>query len=215
MRVHTSYILFAVMAGSLAWAQTAGFAERDSRYRLQPTDSLELHYRYTPEFDQTVTVQPDGFVALQVVGDLKLQGLTLDEAKAAILEGASRRLKDPEITLVLKDFERPYFVVGGEVKNPGRFEMRGEVTAVEAIAMAGGFNSLSALHSEVILYRHFGQDLAKTKLLNLKAATSQSSTEPLAVLRSGDVLFVPQNHISKIERFVKWGSWGVWVNPLY
>jgi polysaccharide biosynthesis/export protein len=215
VRVHSIYILLAVMAASVAFGQPAGFAERDSRYRLQPLDSLELHYRYTPEFDQTVTVQPDGFVTLQIVGDLKVEGLTLDEAKAAIFDRASRRLQGPEITLVLKDFERPYFVVGGEVKNPGRFELRGQVTAAEAIATAGGFNSLSALHSQVILYRRVGQDLAKTELLNLKAAMSQTSAEPLAVLRSGDFLFVPQNRISKIERIVKWGSWGVWVNPVY
>lgn len=215
MRLYSISILLAVMAGSVVSAQTPGFAERDRRYRLQPTDSLELHYRYTPEFDQTVTVQPDGYITLQIVGDLKVQGLTLDEAKSALLDRASQRLKDPEITLTLKDFEKPYFVVGGEVKNPGRFDMRGQVTAVEAIAIAGGFNSASALHSEVILYRRLGQDLAKTQLLNLKAAMSQSSSEPLAVLRSGDVLIVPQNRISKVERIVKWGSWGVWVNPLY
>lgn len=211
----STFILCAVMSGSMALGQTTGFAERDARYRLQPSDSLELHYRYTPEFDQTVTVQPDGFITLQIVGDFKVQGLTLDEAKAAILDRASQRLQNPEITLALKDFERPYFVVGGEVKNPGRFEMRGPVTAVEAIAVAGGFNSLSALHSEVILYRRVGADLAKAELLNLKAAMSQSSTEPLTVLRSGDVLIVPQNRISKVERFVKWGTWGVFVNPLY
>jgi polysaccharide biosynthesis/export protein len=215
MHTRSIYILFAVMAGSVAFGQTGGFAERDGRYRLQPNDSIELHYRYTPEFDQTVTVQPDGFVALQVVGDLKLQGLTLEEAKAAILEHASLRLQNPEITLVLKDFEKPYFVVGGEVKNPGRYDIRGRVTAVEAIAIAGGFTSASALHSQVILFRRVGEDLAKTELLNLKFAMSQSSNEPLATLRSGDVLIVPQNRISKIERIVKWGSWGIWVNPLY
>ena len=214
MRSHFICILIAVMVGSGAFGQTPGFQERNARYRLQPDDSVELHYRYTPEFDQTVTVQPDGFVTLQIVGDLKLEGLTLEEAKAVILERASQRLKDPEITLVLRDFEKPYFVVGGEVKNPGRFEMRGQVTAVEAIAIAGGFTSPSALHSQVILFRRVGQDLAKTELMNLKAAMSQSSTEPLATLRSGDVLIVPQNRISKIERFVKWGSWGIWVNPL-
>ena len=214
MRISYIYILSAVMAGSVASGQTADFAQRDARYRLQSNDAVEVHYRYTPEFDQTVTVQPDGFVTLQIVGDLKLEGLTVEEAKAVILERARLRLKDPEITLALKDFERPYFVVGGEVKNPGRFDMRGRVTAVEAIAIAGGFTSASALHSQVILFRRVGQDLAKAELMNLKYAMSQSSTEPLATLRSGDVLIVPQNRISKIERIVKWGTWGIWVNPL-
>jgi len=208
MRYRTVFLLFCVAA---AFAQSGTFAERDPRYRLQPTDVLEVHYRYTPEFDQTITVQPDGFVNLQIVGDLKLQGLTLDQVKAAILEKASLRLKDPEITLVLKEFEKPYFIVGGEVTNPGKFEMRGQVTAVQAIAMAGGFKTASAKHSEVILFRRVGPDLAKTEILNLKAAMTPSATEPLADLRPGDLLVVPQNRISKIERFVKWANIGTYL----
>ena len=187
------------------------FSERDPRYRLQPSDTLEIHYRYSPEFDQTVVIQPDGFVALQLAGDLKLQGLTLDQAKAAILEKASQRLKDPEITLVLKDFEKPYFTVGGEVAKPGRYEMRGPVTALEAIAMAGGFNNASAKHSQVILFRKVGPDLAKTEILNLKAAINTSTKEPLVDIRSGDMLFVPQNQISKIERLIKIGNIGAYI----
>ena len=89
-------------------AQTGAFSEHDPRYRLQPTDVLEVHYRYTPEFDQTVSLQPDGFVSLQIVGDIKLQGLTLDQVKATILEKAKERLRDPEINLALKEFEKDY-----------------------------------------------------------------------------------------------------------
>src|SRR5215469_8918458 len=111
MRIHILFLSLTLAA--MAFGQTAGFAGRDVRYRVQATDVIEVHYRYTPEFDQTVTVQPDGFVSLQIVGDVKLQGLTLDEVKTAIVAKAGQRLRDPEITLVLKDFEKPYFVVGG------------------------------------------------------------------------------------------------------
>jgi len=212
VRIHILFLL--LMGAAAALAQPGGFSERDPRYRLQPADVLEIHYRFTPEFDQTVTVEPDGFVTLQIVGDLKLQGLTLEQTKTAILEKANRRLQDPEVTIVLKDFEKPYFVVGGEVGAPGRFEMRGVITALQAIAMAGGFKSASAKHSQVILFRRVGPDLAKAEILDLKAAMRPSATEPLADLRSGDMLIVPQNRVSKIERFVKWGSWGVYMNPL-
>jgi polysaccharide export outer membrane protein len=213
VRIYNLLFLSLVITG-VALAQSGSFAERDPRYRLQPTDVVEIHYRYTPEFDQTVTVQPDGFVTLQIIGDLKLQGLTLDQLKAAILEKAARRLNDPEVSIVLKDFERPYFVVGGEVGAPGRFEMRGTITALQAIAMAGGFKSASAKHSQVILCRRVGPDLAETQILNLKAAMSASAKEPLVDLRSGDMLIVPQNRVSKIERFVKWGNFGIYANPL-
>jgi polysaccharide export outer membrane protein len=212
VRIHVLFLV--LMGAAAALAQPGGFSERDPRYRLQPTDVLEIHYRYTPEFDQTVTVQPDGFVTLQIVGDLKLQGLTLDQLKAAILEKAARRLNEPEVTIVLKDFEKPYFVVGGEVGAPGRFEMRGAVNPLQAIAMAGGFKTASAKHSQVILFRRVGPDLAKTQILNLKAAMSPSVTESPADLHPGDVLIVPQNKVSKIERFVKWGNFGIYANPL-
>lgn len=213
MRICDSFLFFIFI--STALAQSGSFAERDPRYRLQPTDVIEIHYRYTPEFDQTVMVEPDGFVTLQIVGDLKLQGLTVDQLKAAILEKASLRLRDPEITLVLKDFEKPYFVVGGEVANPGKFEMRGQVTALQAIAIAGGFKTASAKHSQVLLFRRVGHDLAETQILDLKAAMSTSAKEPLADLRPGDMLIVPQNRVSKIERFVKWGNVGLYYNPIH
>ncbi len=204
-------VFFSVMTAASAFGQMPSFAERDPRYHLQPSDVLEVHYRYSPEFDQTVTVRPDGFVSLQLIGDLKLQGLTVDEAKAAILERSVKRLRDPEVTLVLKEFEKPSIFVGGEVTNPGKFELRGLVNPLEAIALAGGFKTLSAKHSQVILLRRVGPDLAKTEILDLKAAMSTKKSEPLADLRAGDMLIVPQNRISKIERLVKLSNLGAYI----
>jgi polysaccharide biosynthesis/export protein len=119
---------------------SAQFADRDVRYRLQPNDVIEIQYRYTPEYNQTGSVNPDGFVSLQLLGAVKLAGLTLDEARAALVAQASTRLRDPEISIILKDFEKPHFVVIGEIAAPGRFELRGRTSAVEAIALAGGFS---------------------------------------------------------------------------
>jgi polysaccharide export outer membrane protein len=199
----------------MLYAQPAPqFADRNARYRLQPTDVIEVHYRYTPEFNQIITIQPDGYVATQIAGDLKLQGLTLEEAKSLLLEKSRARLKDPEVTLTLKEFEKPYFEVGGEVANPGRFDLRGDTSAIEAIARAGGFKTNSAKHSQVILFRRVGPTLAKAEILNLKAVTQPPFTESDTALRSGDVLIVPQNRVSKIERFVKWVNIGAYWNPI-
>src|SRR5687767_9179793 len=53
----------------------------DNRYQLVPGDVVEIAYRYTPEFNQTVTIHPDGFVVLEIVGDIKLSGLNLEQAR--------------------------------------------------------------------------------------------------------------------------------------
>ena len=130
--------------------------------------------------------------------------MTVTQAKDVILAKSVQRLKDPEITLVLKEFEKPYFVVGGQVNTPGRFEMRGPVSPLQAIAMAGGLKATEAKHSQVILFRRVGPDLAKTEILNLKEVMNpKKNTEPLADLHPGDMLLVPQNQISKVERLVK------------
>jgi len=204
-------VWLAVLCASAAPAQMSSFSERNPRYFLQPLDVLEIHYRFSPEFDQTATVQPDGFLSLAVVGDIKVQGLTLDQAKAAILEKASERLRDPEISVILKEFEKPYFTVGGEVANPGRYEMRGPISPYQAIAMAGGFKTLSAKNGQVILLRRVGPDLAKTQILDLRDTEHARADEGVRDLLTGDMLIVPQNRISQIERYVKIINFGTYI----
>src|SRR6185436_18108598 len=124
----------------------------EERYRLQPGDVLEVSFRYSPEFNQTVTVQPDGYISLEVSGDLKIAGMTIEESRLMILKKASQRLQDPVATVSLKEFQRPYFVVAGEVAQPGKIEMRERVTALQAIMLAGGMKE-SAKSSQVIVFR--------------------------------------------------------------
>ena len=177
-------------------------AGKDSRYRLVPGDVLEIIYRYTPEFNQTVTIHPDGFAVLEIVGDLKLSGLTLDEARKKILEKATVRLKDPEVTLILKEFQKPYFLVSGEVSQPGKFEMRENVTALQAVMMAGGTKD-TAKASQIVVFRRINADVAEVKILNLKKIKKTSDLENDLTLEAGDIIFVPRNTFSKVERFVR------------
>jgi len=174
----------------------------EERYRLQPGDVLEVSFRYSPEFNQTVTVQPDGYVSLEVSGDLKVAGMTVEEARRMILKKASERLQDPVATVMLKEFQRPYFVVAGEVAQPGRIEMRERVTALQAIMLAGGMKE-SAKSSQVVVFRKINSDMAEVKLLNLKSIRRTSDLENDLTLQPGDMVFVPRDKMTKIERFMK------------
>jgi protein involved in polysaccharide export with SLBB domain len=57
----------------------AGFSERDPRYRIQPGDSFEVTFEFVPDFNQAATVQPDGFVTMKGIGDVKVGGQTVPE----------------------------------------------------------------------------------------------------------------------------------------
>ena len=79
--------------------------------------------------------------------------------------------------------------------------------------MAGGFKTLSAKHSQVILFRRISEDTAETKILNLKQMMSDPKLSEDVSLRAGDLLIVPQNRVSKIERVLKWVNMGTYWNP--
>lgn len=93
--------------------------KRNWRYRINPSDTLELTFAQAPEFNQTVTVQPDGYITLRVVGDLPAGGQTLPELTASIKTAYSKIMQDPEVTVDPKEFEKPFFTVGGQVGKPG------------------------------------------------------------------------------------------------
>ena len=183
-----------------------------TRYTLHAGDVISLDYRYTPEFNQTVTIQPDGYVTLDIVGDVKIAGLTLDEVHDQIVKMASSRLNHPELNLTLKDFEHPYIVVAGEVAKPGKFELRDDTTALQAIMLAGGFKD-SARDTKVVLFRRINQQMAEVRQLNLHNVHSTSDLEHDTELQPGDMLLVTRNKLEHLSRFMKATNLGLYFDP--
>src|SRR5438874_32949 len=126
--------------------------ERRPLYRLRKSDVVEIRFTFSPEFDQTATIQPDGFVALRNVKGIFAEGLTIDDFRDLVRVAYSAFLREPEVSIILKDFEKPFFLAGGQVARPGKYELRSPTTVSQAVAVAGGFND-QAKHSQVVLFR--------------------------------------------------------------
>jgi len=192
---------------------SSGFQERNPRYQLRPDDIVEVMFEFTPNFNQTVTVQPDGYITLQGVGDLQVKGLTIPQLTDALRKAYGAFLYEPAIEVVLKNFEKPYFVAGGKVARPGKYDLRGDTTVSEAIALAGGFLD-TAKHSQVVLFRRVSEGWAETRVLDMKKMLNTRNLGEDLHLRPGDMIFVPQNRLSKIERFLPFPRSGnVTMNP--
>lgn len=174
--------------------------ERHPLYRLRPSDVVEISFTVAPEFNQTLTIQPDGYVTLKDAGLVYSQGLDLEAFRLAVQKAYAGYLHDPEVAVTLKDFDRPSFIVGGQVGRPGKYELRSETTVVEAVQIAGGFTP-QAKHSQVILFRRVNDDLVETRLLDLKKMLNDKNLKEDPRMRPGDMVFVPQNAISKIARY--------------
>lgn len=175
--------------------------ERHPLYRLRASDVVEISFTVAPEFNQALTVQPDGYVLLKDAGMVQAEGLNLNEFRDAVEKAYQGYLHDPEPAVALKDFQKPYYVVGGQVGRPGKYELRSEVTVSEAVQIAGGLTS-QAKHSQVVLFRRVNDELVEAHVLNLKQMLKQRRLKEDARLEPGDMIFVPQNTISKIDRFI-------------
>jgi polysaccharide export outer membrane protein len=193
-------------------ARPPSLQRRNPRYQLCKSDVFDLDFTFTPEFNQTaVTVQPDGYVTLRGVGDLHIEGLTVPEATQALRTAYAKILHDPVITITLKDFNKPYFIVSGQVGHPGKFDLRGDTTVAEAVAIAGGFND-NAKHSQVLLFRRASNDWVEVKKLDIKQMLRAENLSEDLHLRPGDMLFVPKNAVSKIRPWIPYPSVGMYLN---
>ncbi len=186
--------------------------ERRPLYRIRKSDVLEIGFTFAPEFNQSVTVQPDGFIALKGETELYAQDLTISQFREAVRKAYSPVMHDPEVSVVLKDFDRPFFLAGGQVNRPGKYELRADITVTEAVAIAGGFNEL-ARHSQVVLFRRISDDQVESHLLNVKQMLSSRNLAEDIHLQPGDMIFVPQNTISKIRRYLPSSDLSLYASP--
>jgi polysaccharide export outer membrane protein len=183
------------------------FADRYPRYKLQAGDSFDISFELSPEFNQTATVQPDGYVTLRGIGDVQVKGQTVPELTATLRTTYSKILNEPLINVVLKDFEKPYFIADGQVAKPGKYDLRGDTTLTQAVAMAGGFLDTSK-HSRVVLYRKAPDGWYAAQFIDVKKMEKQGNLHEDPQLHAGDMLFVPKNSFSKVRAFIPTANLG-------
>jgi polysaccharide export outer membrane protein len=189
------------------------FRDRYPRYKLRSGDQFDLIFELSPEFNQQgISVQPDGFITLRGVGDVHVAGQTVPELTATLHNAYNKILHDPLISITLKDFEKPYFIADGQIGRPGKYDLRGDTTLTEAVAMAGGFLD-SAKHSQVLLFRRVNDDWMSAQVVDVKKMQSQRKLREDPLLHTGDMVFVPKNRISKLKPLFPSASLGAMTKP--
>lgn len=212
---------FCVIGGlAVVLAGTAGRAQHTppplgaegEPYRLEASDEIEVRFEFAPEFNQIVTIRPDGIVSLHPVGEAKVEGLSVDGAQRLISGRFAKILRDPSATLILRNFNKPAFIVLGHVARPGRFDLRGEILLTEAIAMAGGFNP-GAKQSEVLLVRRRTPAMAEVRKVDVRKGFRTGNVGEDIALKAGDAVLVSRSKVGKVERFVEVSRLGLFFSP--
>jgi len=185
-------------------------AQRDVRYKICREDVLAISFELTPNLDQKVTVQPDGYISLRGAANVRVEGLTLAGVVEAIKKAYESRLHDPIIDVDLVDSQKAVFTVLGQVGKPGQYDLRYDTTVTQAIALAGGFSE--SAKTQVFLYRAVSADWAEVRELKLKDILHGKKINEDVHLRPGDMIFVPEKWIANFRKYVPYGI-GTGVSP--
>jgi polysaccharide export outer membrane protein len=187
---------------------------RDPRYRINKTDTFNINFLFTPEYDQVLQVQPDGYVIPRNIPQIKAEGMTVPQLTEALQQAYGKLLHEPVITVLPTNIVPAYFIAGGEVHNPGRYVFQGDTTIAQAVVLAGGFTSY-AKHSQVILYRRINNEWVEGRRVDLKHMLNSGNLSEDIHLEPGDMIYVPKNFISKTQPwltpfsdFIKAGFFG-------
>jgi polysaccharide biosynthesis/export protein len=193
-----------------ATAERPALQHRHPRYKVSRDDTMSVSFPLVPEFNQKVTVQPDGYITLQNVGSVFVLGMTVPEVVETLKKTYAKVLHDPIIDVDLTDFQKPFYVVSGQVGKPGQFELRHDTTVSEAIATAGGF--LPTAKTQVFVYHRVDAGWVEVKKLSLKDLLNGKNVNEDIQMQPGDMVFVPEKFITNFRKYVPY-TVGMYTNP--
>lgn len=182
-------------------------------YHLHLSDRIELQFPFSPDYNETVMVQPDGRISLREVDPIEVAGKTVLEVQSLIQQAYNGILHEPRVSVSLKDFQVPSFYASGEIGRPGRYELHNEITLLEAISEAGGMLNERARKTEVVVFRPQGNGTYESRVIDLKKMLAAKGVEEDFAIAPGDIIYVPQNRMSKIQRYLPSTNVGTYVVP--
>lgn len=168
-------------------------ATPSTEYTVGPGDVLDVVVFDNADLSRTPTVQPSGVIALPLVGEVAVVGLTANEIQRKLTTLLERDyLVDPQVEVRVKEFQSQFVIVLGEVNSPGRRVLRGRTRLIDLLVDAGGFRPTAS--GDVTIVRREGTFAGGSDTLSMHIGSSAMSPQDrinLEVqLRNGDMITV-------------------------
>ena len=170
-----------------------------SDYVVGRQDLLDISVFDLPELDKTVRVADDGSITLPLLGRLIVAGMNkhnLEELLEELLE--EKYVRDPQVTIFVREYESKKVAVTGAVRKPGTYEMLGSRTLLEMISLAGGLDS--DLGKRIFIFRRGSDGTAKPIEVDLERLVYAADPTLNHLILAGDIIYVPT--VKKMRIFV-------------
>ena len=178
-------------AGSAAEpaAVAPGAGSPSGDYIIGSGDILEISVWKEPDLAKLVTVLPDGNISFPLIGQIRAEGLTLNQLKAQIEKKILRFVPHPNLTVAVHEINSLHVYIVGKVYKAGRFELNTNIDVLQALAMAGGLNPFAKKSKIKIFRTQNGSKLIFD--FDYDQVSEGKNLDQNLTLQRGDVIVVP------------------------
>ena len=174
-------------------AQQARPAGGEADYVIGPEDVLEIAVWGNADVTRTVPVRPDGKISLPLLNDVQAAGFTPMQLRGTLVASLERYMPSPTLSVIVREVHSFKVTVIGEVKTPGRYELRSRATVLDVLAMAGGLTQFAA-KTRITVVRHDGEATRELpydfEKITARAGAKGSGQDNFCV-EPGDIIIVP------------------------
>jgi len=183
-------------AGCAHRTRTAPVAAEPEPYRIGREDVLDVSVWRDPELSRVMPVRPDGFISLPIVGDVAAAGRTPAELAGEIRQKLQPYVQEPRVTVLVREVNSARVYVTGEVAHPGAYPLRGRVSVLQAIALAGGFTDFANRDGILVVRKGNQAGQIPVRYSDLvtheeKKDSQEQRLDPDVDLMPGDTVVVP------------------------
>ncbi len=177
----------AVLLGGCAHQGVTVPEPKEEAFRIGREDVVDIAVWRDPDLSRVIPVRPDGFISMPMIGEVKAAGLTPVDLAEQIKGKLQAFVQDPKVTVIVREVNSTRVYLTGEVAHPGSYPLRGTVSLIQAVALAGGFSDF-ANRDRIVVIRP-GKDGGKYPVRYSDLMDDEHHSEVL--LQSGDTVVVP------------------------
>ena len=178
--------------GAISRADTAGAVagtDVPPDYVIGPGDVLIINFWRRADVSGEVTVRPDGRISLPLLDDIDAAGLTPEQLRDRVIAKASKLFEDARPTFVVREVNSRIVYITGLVAKPGPYPLRGPLTVMQLISLAGGLREFADAEKIAIVRRVNGKEVGLR--FNYKDVSALKKLEQNIELKPGDTVVVP------------------------
>jgi polysaccharide export outer membrane protein len=160
-----------------------------TNYVIGPGDVIDISVWKEAALTKLVIVLPDGNISFPLIGEVRAEGLTIDQLKQKLEDNIRRFVPQPNLSVAIHEVNSLQIYVIGKVNNPGRYVIKATINVLQALAIAGGLNPF-AKKNKIKIFRETQEGTQIFEFRYGDVTEGKHLIQNIRLVR-GDVIVVP------------------------